>query len=49
VQSAAVAVDGQPVPASFSQAGSQAGGEVILTLAEPITLRAGQTLTVTLS
>ncbi len=45
VQSAAVTVDGQPVSALFSQA----GGEVTLALAEPITLRAGQTLKVSLS
>ena len=45
VQSATVTVDGRPVSALFSQA----GGEVTLALAESITIRAGQTLLVSLS
>jgi non-lysosomal glucosylceramidase len=44
VQSAVVTVDGQAVPTTLSQA----GGEATITLAEPITLRAGQVLVVTL-
>ena len=45
VQSATVAVDGQPVSTKLSLA----DGEAILTLAEPVTLRASQTLMATLS
>ena len=45
IQSTVITVDGQPVSATLSQA----GGEATITLAGPITLRAGQALVVTLS
>jgi hypothetical protein len=44
VQSAGVVADDQPVSATLSQV----SGEATITLAEPITLRAGQILVVTL-